>query len=183
MGSAITVPVFSVFLTRIKLWLSGIMFDNQPVKKLSLPRMKITLTLCILLFSSATISAQTDSIEIRTADWEYWLRDTTGSLVVHQDDRISALMDTLQNVEIPLEGYRIQLSFGRKEEVNTIRTAFLQQYPDYGAYISWLQPNFRLRVGDFRTRLQAERFLWELREDFQGSYIVRDEIELPPLED
>lgn len=145
--------------------------------------MKITVTLYILLFSSVVLSAQTDSTAIPTADWDYWLRDTTGSLVVHQEERITALMDTLRNAEIPLEGYRIQLSFGRKEEVNTIRTEFLQQYPNYGAYISWLQPNFRLRVGDFRTRLQAERFLRELREDYQGSYIVRDEIELPPLED
>lgn len=158
------------------------MFDILPIEKLSLSPMKAFLFLLIFLFSVVTASAQTDSIETSKAEREYWLRDTTGSLEVHQDNRIAALMDTLKSVEIPLEGFRIQLSFGRKEEVNSIRTEFLQQYPEHGAYISWLQPNFRLRVGDFRTRLHAERFLRELRDDYQGSYIVRDEIEPPKLE-
>lgn len=159
------------------------MFDILPIEKLSLSPMNAFHILLISLFFGSAASAQTDSIEISTAEREYWLRDTSGSLVVHQDKRIAALMDTLQNADIPMEGYRIQLSFGRKEEVNNIRVEFLKEYPDYSAYISWLQPNFRLRVGDFRTRLQAEKFLRELRDDYQGSYIVRDEIEPPKLED
>lgn len=86
------------------------------------------------------------------------------------------MMDTLEVSDIVLDGYRIQLAFGKKDEVTKIRTTFLQSYPEYRAYVSWLQPNFRLRVGDFRTRLQAERFKQEILEAYPNSYIVKDAI-------
>lgn len=128
------------------------------------------------------ISAQVDSIPERsTVDRVRWLKGQTGSVVIHQSKEISALMDTLATRQIPLEGYRIQLSFGRKDEVNEIRTEFLQEYPDCRAYVSWLQPNFRLRVGDFRTKLQAERFRNEILEDYPSCYIVRDVITPPSI--
>jgi hypothetical protein len=38
-----------------------------------------------------------------------------------------------------------------------------------------------VRVGDFRTRLEAERFFIELKESFPDAFIVKDDVELPPL--
>jgi hypothetical protein len=37
-------------------------------------------------------------------------------------------------------------------------------------------------VGDFRTKLEAYKFLKEISIEFPGSFIVQDEIELPKLE-
>lgn len=139
--------------------------------------MKSLVLISTIILSGACVFAQPDSMRVVNVLNDYWLRDTAGSVEVFQSDAITALMDTLNAVEIPIEGYRIQLSFGKKEEVNDIRTEFLQKYPDCRAYVSWLQPNFRLRIGDFRTRLQAERFKREIMEDYPNCYIVRDHIE------
>lgn len=145
--------------------------------------MRALLTLIALLVTGTLAVGQNDTLRNRLDTPTSYLKSYSdvrardGSLVIHQGERITALMDTLKNVEIPLPGYRIQVSFGRKEEVNSIRTEFLQSYPEMGAYISWLQPNFRLRVGDFRTRLDAERFRKNILDDFPGSYIVRDHID------
>ena len=57
------------------------------------------------------------------------------------------------------------------------KRSFLQKNPEIPAYLSWLAPNFRLRVGDLRTRLEAEKLLHEMRLTYPGSYIVPDEIE------
>lgn len=122
-----------------------------------------------------TVSAQVDTAFV--FDQQNPVAEPPGSVVVFEDPRITALMDTLKTVVIPLEGFRIQLSFGKKEEVHEIRTEFLKDYPEMGAYVSWLQPNFRLRVGDFRTRLDAERFKNEIQERHPNCYIVRDHIE------
>lgn len=145
--------------------------------------MRALLTLIALLVTGTLAIGQNDTLRYRVDSSSSYLKSggdvriEEGSVVIHQDERIAALMDTLQNAEVPLPGYRIQVSFGRKEEVNSIRTDFLQSYPEMGAYISWLQPNFRLRVGDFRTRLDAERFRKDILDDFPGSYIVRDHID------
>lgn len=105
-----------------------------------------------------------------------------GRVNIHQDQRITNLMDTLLKVTPSLEGFRVQLSFGKKEEVNQIRVSFLQKYPDMGAYVSYMQPNFRLRVGDFRTRMEAEKFRNEILSTYANCYIVKDIIELPKLD-
>lgn len=125
-------------------------------------------------FSFSALAGQADSTSFSLKNARV---ETTGTVIIHQDEKISDLMETISEADIPLEGYRIQLSFGRKEEVNEIRSEFLKMYPECSAYVSWLQPNFRLRVGDFRTRLQAERFKNEIRDNYPSCYIVRDYIE------
>lgn len=145
--------------------------------------MRALLTLTALLITGTLALGQNDTTRNQVDTSGAYLKHdrgmhtVEGSVVIHQSENISALMDTLKNAEIPLPGYRIQVSFGRKEEVNSIRTDFLKSYPEMRAYISWLQPNFRLRVGDFRTRLDAERFRKNILDDFPGSYIVRDHID------
>jgi len=139
--------------------------------------MKYLFLISTLILSGSTVYAQSDSLHVVDVIDNYWVRDSAGSVEIFQSASIAALMDTLIAVEVPIEGYRIQLSFGKKEEVNEIRTEFLQQHPDCRAYVSWLQPNFRLRIGDFRTRLQAERFKRGIMDDYPNCYIVRDHIE------
>ncbi len=133
-----------------------------------------------MAFFAPLVHAQTDSLAIDTVESKH---HTAGEVRVHGNQRLIALLDTLAEVTYPMEGFRIQLAFGKKDEVNELRTEFLKAYPDLGAYISWLQPNFRLRIGDFRTRLQAERFKQEIQESYPGCYIVRDIIEFGTDED
>ena len=61
------------------------------------------------------------------------------------------------------------------------RRTFLLQHPEIPAYLSYLAPNFRVRVGDLRDRIEAEGLRENLRGDFPGLYVVPDQIELPKL--
>jgi len=74
-------------------------------------------------------------------------------------------------------GYRVQIFFGKREEAREKKLEFIKKYPEIGAYISYLAPNFRLRVGDFRTKIACEEFKREISEDFPASYIVKDKVE------
>lgn len=104
-----------------------------------------------------------------------------GKIDMHMDKRIARL-DSLKKIKpTAMEGYRVQLFFGGRKEAQDARVEFLRKHPDTGAYISYLAPNFRLRVGDFRSRIESEEFKNEIARDFPGSYIVKDHIELPPL--
>lgn len=108
----------------------------------------------------------------------------SGKVRVHQpqllDSLIAAYRD--QNKEFPgIEGYRVQLFFGKREKAKELKEDFEEEYPDIGAYIDYLAPNFRLRVGDFRTRIDAYRLMQDLGDDLGRPYIVRTTIELPKL--
>ena len=49
-------------------------------------------------------------------------------------------------------------------------------------YTTYKAPNFFLRAGDFRTRLEAEKIKAELKNLFPTSFIVKEKVNLPRLE-
>ncbi len=104
-----------------------------------------------------------------------------GEIRVHEDRRIAILDSLKRRYPTKIKGYRVQIFFGNREEARRKRIEFTARYPQTPAYISYLAPNFRLRVGDFRTRIEAEKLKHDLGNRYQGCYIVKDEIELPAL--
>jgi hypothetical protein len=76
--------------------------------------------------------------------------------------------------------YRIQVYFGsERAKAFEMRTEFLKRYPDIAADVQYRQPNFKTRVGNFRDRMQAKKFLKEIVPVFPAAFIVKDEIALP----
>lgn len=104
-----------------------------------------------------------------------------GRVVYHTDPPVEKLMQQYKEHDHSLSGFRVQIFLGERKAAEDTKRAFLQKNPDIPAYQSWLAPNWRLRVGDCRTRLEAERLLRDLRTVYPGSYIVPDEIEMPLL--
>ena len=87
-----------------------------------------------------------------------------------------------------IPGFRVQIaSFSganSKTSAFNLREDFMTDYPTVQAYIVFDEPNFKVKVGDFRTRLEAYAFLQQIKDTYKG-YIVRDNInpEPPMVED
>lgn len=81
-----------------------------------------------------------------------------------------------------LDGYRVQIYNGRRAACLKSRSNFMMAYPAIEAYLLYEAPEYKTQVGDFRTRLEAERFLRDLSEDFAGSFVVKTKIKFPKLE-
>jgi hypothetical protein len=79
-----------------------------------------------------------------------------------------------------MPGYRVQIFFGdKREDANLVKSDFLKVYPNVGAYLVYQQPNFKIRVGDFKTRLLATEFLNEIQGKFPMAFLVQDNVKLP----
>jgi hypothetical protein len=77
-------------------------------------------------------------------------------------------------------GYRIQLYFGsERSKASEIKTDFSNNFSNTPSYLLYQQPNFKVRVGDFKTRTEASAFLESIKEFYTTSFIVPDEIKLP----
>ena len=78
-----------------------------------------------------------------------------------------------------IPGYRVQIaSFsGTSSKSNAfgLRERFMADHPSVQAYIIYDEPNFKVKVGDFRSRLEAYAFLQEIKETYKG-YIIKDNI-------
>lgn len=101
----------------------------------------------------------------------------------------NAELDTLvqRNIESNqltngIQGYRVQIFFGSdRKGANDARTRFLQLYPNTEAYLLYQQPNFKVRVGDFRTQQEAQALFKALLPHFERVFLVPDKINLPKL--
>lgn len=84
-----------------------------------------------------------------------------------------------------IDGYRIQLYSSSGADswniANRVQGDFSKIYPDIPSYVVHQKPSFKVRVGDYRQKIDAERFLIELKEMFPDAFIVKDEISYPPL--
>lgn len=118
-------------------------------------------------------------------------RDSTrkGSLIINESAEIKTLVETYINessAKKTCEGFRVQLlsesGNDAKKKANETKTAFLNQFSSYPAYLLFQTPNFKIRVGDFRTKLEAYHCLKEIQSAFPNAFVVKDEIQFPSLE-
>jgi hypothetical protein len=84
-----------------------------------------------------------------------------------------------------IPGYRVQIaSFSgtnSKTSAFELRDKFNADFPDMMAYVVFDEPNFKVKVGDFRSKLEAFAFLQQIKEFYKG-YIIRDNIYPEPPE-
>jgi len=124
----------------------------------------------------------TERVDMIETNGDSSLKATTpGAITIFQDERIAKLDSLKRRHPGKQSGYRVQIFFGKRPEALKMKAEFQKSHSEVPAYISYLAPNFRLRVGDFRTRLEAEKLKREIDTEYSGCYIVRDKIELPVL--
>jgi hypothetical protein len=81
-----------------------------------------------------------------------------------------------------IQGYRVQIFFGsERKAAQDAKTKFLQMMPDEEVYLIYQQPYFKVRVGDYRTKLEAEAVYRKVLPDFEKVFIIPDKINLPKL--
>jgi len=128
--------------------------------------------LLLLLFISGTTFAQVDS----------------GSVVVHKDPRIEELVrkqvrineETTRDSRRNMPGFRIQvINSPDRNKVFSVKARIYQQFPELKPYLMYQSPNYKLKVGNFKTQEEAEDYQKQLSRLFPtGLYIVRDVIEV-----
>ena len=111
-----------------------------------------------------------------------------GELTINTDPRIDKLVQLhiAYNEVYPfIDGYRIHifLKSGNEALINAeeIKLEFEEKYENVVAYITFGEPYYRVRVGDFRTRLDAEKFLQQINRTYPNAWVTRDKINLPVL--
>jgi len=106
---------------------------------------------------------------------------TETNVTVIKDWRINQINETYKE-SYALIGYRIQLFSGNKRQpARVVKSKFVSNYQHVKAHEIYQQPNFKIRVGDFKTKIEALKFQKEILADFPNSYIVKDEIDVEEL--
>lgn len=82
-------------------------------------------------------------------------------------------------------GFRIQvISTNQRDQAFRIKAELLTNFPDQKSYIIYQSPNFKVRIGNFIKKEDAELLKSQLNKFYpRGVYIVDDAVEYNPRED
>ena len=109
-----------------------------------------------------------------------------GSLRVNQDSRVDRLIRRQKDVYAvsnTLSGFRIQIFMEIGNDAvahaESMKYSFTKSFPEIPVYLSYEQPYYRLRVGDFRNRVEAEKYLRLIKPKFGLAFVTAEEINPP----
>jgi len=112
----------------------------------------------------------------------------TANVVVTKDPRLDALVQkqieinelTTREARRNVPGYRIQvMNSPDRNKVYAAKVKIYTEYPDLKPYLLYQAPNYKLKVGNFKTQEEAEQALQQLARLFpSGLYVIRDTIEI-----
>lgn len=106
-----------------------------------------------------------------------------GAVTIHQTPEVDAAIERFKKYNYSsegLEGFRIQIFSESGNEAKTkaekVLTDYKSQYNTPIAYLTYQQPNFKVRCGDFRTKSEARKYVKLISATYPSAFIVKDAI-------
>ena len=110
------------------------------------------------------------------------------NVTIHSDAGLDTLVQIQQEFLLKnktIDGWRVQIFFegGNKSYQLALnkKSSFITNYSDIPVYLSFSAPYYKVRVGDYRSRSEAEILLKELKESYPNAFLVKTEINFPKL--
>ena len=135
---------------------------------------KIFFTIVVILAFTSIVNAQ---------------NKPEGKKEIVQDKRIDELVQKhikVNEIANTIPGFRINIFFqsgnNSKTNANQAKAAFIAKYPEIDAYVVFDEPNFKVKVGDFRTRMEARGFVEKIKQDFPDAFVIKDNIFFPKID-
>ena len=145
--------------------------------------MKIFFAFLFLVFTSSSFS--------QDSTWKK--KSDSNSVIVHKDPRLDLLVkkqaeineEISRNARKNMKGFRLLvINTNSREEAIAAKTKVYSNFPELKAYLIYQAPYFRLKVGNFKDRDEAEDYQKKLNKYFpKGVFIMNDIIEVKPDKD
>ena len=100
----------------------------------------------------------------------------------HINERLHTRLDSLASSNLNIryaQGYRIMVySLNERKQAMDMRKAITQRLPDEPEYFTYNHPTFRLKIGDYLSRLEARQALEQIRDIAPNAMIVPEQVNI-----
>jgi hypothetical protein len=140
--------------------------------------MKYTYAVLLILLCTAGTPEAFAQIKV-----SYETQDTSG-VVIHADPRLAMLVkkrpvSTVRAGIYSTHGYRVQIYNGNdRAKATQVKLDFMRRFPGVRTYMTYVQPQFRVKVGDFRSRPDAQKMYQQVNSLYTPCMIVPDIVEI-----
>lgn len=97
-----------------------------------------------------------------------------GNVSINQDEKINTLLDLRKGMnEKTTDRYKIQIYSGNRPSAQEAKEKFQSKYNSWNPSMVFETPNYKIWAGNFRTRLEADRALKQIKKNFSGAFIFK----------
>ncbi len=96
-----------------------------------------------------------------------------GQVSIDQDPEIGRLLELYKEAKANAEYYTIQVGFGTYDFAEQLQDEVSIAFPEYKPKIVFDSPTYRVHIGKFSSRLEAERKFLEVRRKFPGALLLK----------
>lgn len=106
---------------------------------------------------------------------------------LHQSANVTqaAMRQIEDNASALTDGYRIRIFFDNKQDARNAslesEMRFCRLFPGYNTYRTFQNPFFKVTVGDFRTKVDAQKALQKIVKVFPSAFIVKEKMRFPVI--
>jgi len=93
-----------------------------------------------------------------------------GTVSIDQNEAISKLLEYKKDVNTA-NLYKIQLDFGSRADLQEVKTDFQNEFSQWPVEMVYETPNYKVWVGNFSTRLEADIALLKIKEKFSKAMV------------
>ncbi len=101
------------------------------------------------------------------------LQAQEGEVTVNQDKQIDALLRLKKDINKTELNYQIQIYNGNRSGAEKARLEFRKSFSDWPTSIKYETPNYKIWIGNFKTRLEANRVLLKVKKKFRDAFILK----------
>ena len=96
-----------------------------------------------------------------------------GKVSIEEDPEIGRLLNIYKEAKANADYYTIQVGFGTYDDAEELRKEVSLEFPEYEPNIVFDSPTYRVQIGQFSNRLEAEKKYLEVRKKFPASLLLR----------
>jgi hypothetical protein len=106
-----------------------------------------------------------------------------GQSNISKPQDVETISSELQQKQEPkTKGYRLQVFLSQdKEQVMKTKAEFIKNFDDVEVYVDRKAPNYRLKVGDFYNRFDANAYKLKISKIYPNAIVVSDDVSLPKV--
>jgi hypothetical protein len=109
-----------------------------------------------------------------------------GKVEIVADSNVKVLlkkhMDICSNKKY-IQGFRVHIfsesGSNSRSAAMDVKSKFMAKYSETEAYVVFQEPYYKVKVGNFRTRMNARGFLKKIIQDYPNAYVIKDFIDYP----
>jgi len=127
--------------------------------------LKFAVTLAFIVFWQYNLTGQSNEGTVRIES------------SAHIDEMLAQKKDYNKTIE-KFDGFKIQIYYGSEKECYKVKEEFTSLFPDIATSIIFSTPQWKLQIGNYRSRLEADYAMVNIKKEYPAAIVLATEIEI-----